>query len=292
MELELDTIAAGTVVVGIDGSEPAEQALEWAIGEAVAQGRSLTLLTAVVPHLATAPEVAGYSRLAMEGATSRGWDLLDRAKLTAEARSPELEIHEVLRVTDPRDALIDASRTAHLVVIGSRGRGPVRSLLLGSVGVAVTRHTECPLVVVRPSNPGKVRNGVLVGIDGSERSRSVLEFAFTEASHRGLPLTVLHATLVGHGDTEDAERRRLVSEAMAGMREKFPDVPVRTELAHGHPGERLAQETVRTDLLVVGSHHGDIASELVFGSAATYVVEHAACPVAVVPSASGRAPRG
>ena len=58
-----------------------------------------------------------------------------------------------------------------MVVLGSRGRGPMRTLLLRSVGVAVTKHAECPVVVVRPGNRGLVRNGVLVGADGSEHSQ-------------------------------------------------------------------------------------------------------------------------
>ena len=93
---------------------------------------------------------------------------------------------------DPREQLLELSKRAALVVVGSRGRGKVRSLLLGSVGVALVRHSACPVVIHRPWNPGMVRNGIVVGADGSEESRSVLEFAYQQAALRNLPLTVLH----------------------------------------------------------------------------------------------------
>lgn len=88
-----------------------------------------------------------------------------------------------------------------------------------------------------------VRNGVLVGVDGTEGSREVPEFAYRIAAFRGLPLTVLHccedaALLEGipqglAAETQLEEQRLLVAESVAGIGEKFPEVRVRTELAHG-----------------------------------------------------------
>ena len=205
----------------------------------------------------------------------------------------------IVRVTDPRDLLLDVSRHATTVVLGSHGRGPVRSLLLGSVGVAVTRHAECPVVVLRPRNGGLVRRGVLVGVDGSERSRAPLEFAFRQASQRGLPLTVVHAFQpvlapvvdaypVGPVIVQDVEEQRLLlAETMSGMREKFPDVPVCTELAHGNAGDCLARMSYRMNLLVVGAHHG-AGPAIQFGSVAASVLERASCAVAVVPIGNPR----
>ena len=175
----------------------------------------------------------------------------------------------------------------------------MRSLLLGSVGVALTRHASCPVVVVRPGNPGLVRHGVLVDVDGSERSRGALEFAFRHASLRGLPLTVLHTfvdsivdgaaadvpvPLMADVRVDDLEQERLLlAESMSGMQEKYPDVRVRTELARGLPAGCLLEKATRMNLVVVGSHVGGPASEVLFGSVAVNVVEHASCPVAVVP---------
>jgi len=80
------------------------------------------------------------------------------------------------------------------------------------------------------------------------------------------------------------EQRLLLAESMSGMQEKYPDVRVRTELTHGLPAERLLEEATRMNLVVVGSHPGaSAASELLRGSVALTVVEHATCPVALVP---------
>lgn len=278
-------VPAGTVVVGVDGSSSAHTALGWAIDQAVAEKRPLTLVHAE--------------------ASAAGLDspsVLAQARAEVAAKAAGLDVHELLIVADPREALLQLSREAALVVVGSRGRGPLRSLLLGSVGVAVTRHASCPVVVVRPGNQGLVRHGVLVGVDGSEASRVVLEFAFRQASLRGLPLTVLHTFVDSFAYDATAgvavpvmadlalsdleEERLLLAEALGGMQEKYPDVRMHKELVRGLPAERLLQGASRMNLVVVGSHPGASAvSDLLRGSVAMTVVEHATCPVALVPVA-------
>ncbi|WP_310527244.1 universal stress protein [Nocardioides sp.] len=275
-------VPAGTVVVGVDGSASSHTALGWAVDQAVAEKRPLTLVCAAA------------SLESRDGQTT-----MEEAQAEVARRADGLAVHQLLIVADPREALLQLSRQAALVVVGSRGRGPVRRLLLGSVGVAVTRHASCPVVVVRPGNPGLVRNGVLVGVDGSEMSLGVLEFAFRHASLHGLPLTVLHtfvdsmvydATagvavpfMVDVRSSDAEEERLLLAESMSGMQEKYPDVPVRTELARGLPADRLLEEAARMNLVVVGSHVGGTAAQLLRGSVAMAVVEHATCPVALVP---------
>jgi len=224
-----------------------------------------------------------------------GTAILETARKHVAAKAPDLEIHDVLHVSDPREVLLELSRNASIVVLGSRGRGSVRSLLLGSVGVAVSKHAHCPVVVLRPAQVGAVRNGVLVGADGTERSREVLEFAYRIAAARDLPLTVLHsywnaAALVEGipqglaAETQLEEQRLLLAESVAGLAEKFPEVRVRTELAHGSADDCLVGAAQRMDLVVVGAHYGGPLSRLTRGSVAASVVEHSPCTVAVVPT--------
>ena len=90
-----------------------------------------------------------------------GQQLLDRAHAVVQKIAPDVQVHEIFEIVDPSTLLIQLSSTAHLLVLGSRGRGPVRSHLLGSVGLAVVRHAACPVVVHRPGDhPGLVHRGV------------------------------------------------------------------------------------------------------------------------------------
>jgi nucleotide-binding universal stress UspA family protein len=186
------------------------------------------------------------------------------------------------------------SETAAMVVVGSHGRGPDRSKVLGSVSVRLVRQAHCPVVVVRPANLGVVRNGVLVGVDALPGSRPVLELAYRQASLRRLPLTVLHAAWAPVPGTLDAaylpvtpqERESValaLAEAMAGMAEEYPDVRVTTRIIDGRPEDLLVHVGERMNLVVVGAHHAHGLSHLFLGSVSVAVVERAVCPVAVVP---------
>lgn len=293
------TYQPGSIVVGVDDSESSSQALDWAITQAVAERRPLTLVHAsgaVTP--AYLDQAVLDPKLAKRLIEEEGEQVLARAHARVEARAPELEVHEMFRVDDPRHTLIELSRDAAMLVLGSRGRGHLRSLLLGSVSVAVIRHAHCPVVVHRPTNPGVVRQGITVAADASEESVPVLEFAYREAELRRLPLTVLHCywdvlaeTGGGHMVGElnaDVEQERLsLAESLAGMAEKYPDVRVQTELARGLPEELMTRLSERMDLLVVGAHQASRAHQFMFGSVSVSVVEHADCPVAVVPLHAG-----
>jgi nucleotide-binding universal stress UspA family protein len=268
---------AGTIVVGVDSSESSLRALAWAVDQARVEDRALTLV-----HAADAD------------AQERG-QVLATARAEVRRKAPDLEVHEVCRSGDPREVLIELSSSAELVVVGSRGRGQLRSLLLGSVGVAVVRHAECPVVVHRPWNPGIVRRGVVVGADGSQDSRTVLEFAYRQAALHDLPLTVLHsfwdvqaaassaAYIVEHTAPDLEAERLLLAESLAGMSQKYPDVRVHSELARGLPQEALVAVGERMHLIVAGAHRTGRLSRILFGSTAVSVVEHAHTPVAVVP---------
>lgn len=287
---------AGTIVVGVDASESSMRALAWAVEQAETERRALTLVHAVNAVMpAYTPASAVFPEEARVALREDGHQILAAARAEVQRTAPTLEVHEVFRLEDPRNVLLEMSRDAAMVVVGSRGRGRVASLLLGSVGVALIRHAHCPVVVHRPSNPGTVRNGILVGADGSEQSLAVLEFAYREASLRDLPLTVVHcfwdinattsaAYTVAEPSLDRQSERRLLAESMSGMAEKFPEVAVRTAMAMGLPQEVLVRLGERMNLLVVGAHQSGRISRMLFGgSVSVAVVEHVSCPVAVVP---------
>jgi nucleotide-binding universal stress UspA family protein len=147
--------------------------------------------------------------------------------------------------------------------------------------------------VHRPGTQGLVRNGIVVGADGTADSRVVLEFAYHQAAIHQLPLTVLQCFWqVGVSDiggylTPEAvdldSERLLLAESMAGMAEKYPEVSVHGTIARGLPQESLVRIGERMDLVVVGAHQAGRLTQFLFGSVSTAVIEHATTPVAVVP---------
>jgi nucleotide-binding universal stress UspA family protein len=288
----------GTVVVGVDGSPASDLAVDVALVRARLTHRPLTLVHALSPMGTVWLAPVGMSPsmgtgVGLEALEVQATELLAEVRTDVSARAPELEVHDFLGFGDPRQVLLDAATRASVLVLGSRGRGPVRSLLLGSVAAAVSHHVTCPLVVVRPPD-GADRSGVLVAVDGTERSAAPLEFAFQHASMHALPLTVLHAYWdVRHaaahalddqeGIHSDEDELLLLAEMTAGMSEKYPDVVVRRALATGTADVAILDAAAHSELVVLGTHHGSTAAEIFYGSVATTVMEHAACPVAVVP---------
>jgi nucleotide-binding universal stress UspA family protein len=198
---------------------------------------------------------------------------------------------------DPREALIDLSSAARLLVLGSRGRGTLKSLLLGSVSIAVTRHAHCPVVVCRPRTAAGPGSGVVVGADGTPESMPVIEFAFQQASLRELRITVVHcfwdAVAAAAGfrklgadlltDPQFEELSLVLSESVAGFAEKYPEVPVSLRLTHGLVDETLSPRGSDSDLIVVGRHALASVDRVLVGSISTAVLERAQTTVAIVP---------
>ena len=292
--MKINEIPAGAVVVGVDGSPDSDHAVDWAAEHAANENRDLVLLYGSGPPAAT---LGGMTSGGMDPTEflddldKAGHDVLDRAAQRLAADHPEGRVHTAVVRSDPRKALLDASERASVVVVGSRGHGPVATLLVGSVGAAIAGHSHCPAVVVRPHHPGKVRRGVLVAVDGSAGSQAVLEFAFRQASEKTLPLNVLHAEWeaferaheLAPEDPDFQETALTLAEAIAGLGEKYPDVSVTKVLMRGTPKDAVLQHADSMNLVVVGHGNADPISRALFGSVALSVVEHASTVVAVVP---------
>jgi nucleotide-binding universal stress UspA family protein len=141
----------GEVVVGVDGSEAAWAALRWAIEEAGAHGARLSVVHGwwtPVPVPPVGIAITPTDREAFEAETRRSLrDLVDDA--VAQAPTPPADV-ELLPVEQPAtQALLERSKDADLLVVGSRGRGGFRALLLGSVSHQVLNHATCAVAVIR-----------------------------------------------------------------------------------------------------------------------------------------------
>jgi nucleotide-binding universal stress UspA family protein len=176
------------IVVGFDGSPAAVAAVAWAAGEARLRSAELVAWTVL--------DRPG-SRRAVDRAAARA----SRLSVEESAGGCPVRVHQCYG--EAAAELIAACADADLLVVGSRGRGPLEGLVLGSVSHACLAHAPCPVVVVRPQLGGAASHKrVIVGVDGSEHSRQALRVAAEEARLRGAALHVLHAV---HWDNSGEE---------------------------------------------------------------------------------------
>jgi nucleotide-binding universal stress UspA family protein len=137
---------ARRIVVGIDGSGSSEAALEHACRRAEETGETVVAVHGFHAHVPSTDVWA---------AAPRSVDTADRERLLAEAVAgtredhPDVRLEQEVIAVAPERCLVDASASASLVVVGSRGLGWFSGLLLGSVSQAVLHRAECPVMVVR-----------------------------------------------------------------------------------------------------------------------------------------------
>lgn len=277
-----------TVVVGVDGSDAALDAVAWAAREAAARHADLLLVQAFdVAGLYADAAVAPLLDDVEESIREESRATLDAARHAAAQAAPEVAVDVAEDRRAPSTALVERSTTAELLVLGSAGRGAMGTAL-GSVTLAVASHAGCPVVVVR----GTSSDGpVLVGIDGGPLSGVALEHAFAAAAEHGTGLVVLHAWHDGRSPAlratgafdrlREAEERAL-AERLAGWSERYPDVVVERVIERAEPGRVLAQRSGAARLVVVATRGRGGFAGLLLGSTGLALVQRADCPVMLV----------
>lgn len=144
------------IIVGIDGSDTAQRALEWAMREAAVRHAPLVVLT-VHPEAMGAWGLRPISYPAdqafQEQAQRAAGEAVEKAvgQLGAESRQVSVTVRAVSGV--PAEELINAGRDADLLVVGSRGLGGFARLLMGSVSTQVAHHALCPVVIIPAERP-------------------------------------------------------------------------------------------------------------------------------------------
>jgi nucleotide-binding universal stress UspA family protein len=142
------------IIVGIDGSDHSRHALAWAIREAAVRHAPLTVLTvqqAAAGYWGGPVLYPGDEELA-EKARKMAQDETDRTleKTGPESRPSSVTVRAVTGL--PAEALIEAAADADMLVVGCRGAGGFKRLLMGSVSTQVTHHAHCPVVVIPAEN--------------------------------------------------------------------------------------------------------------------------------------------
>ncbi|WP_055586704.1 universal stress protein [Peterkaempfera griseoplana] len=287
---------ADPVVVGVDGSPASLEAVRTAAHEAVLRGTALRLVHAFGwPSLRPSPDVPPWNP-----AAAGVRELVDGTLAGAEQRArqvaPHLDITREVTVGEPLTVLEIESRTASLVVVGSRGLSAFGSLLLGSTAVHLAAHGRCPVLVVRggpnPTGP------VLLAVDGSPAGAEAVAFAFAEAAVRGAGLLALHVwntwgrrAYEGPGDPltmlVDIERLRteeqqLLDDALPPWQSRYPRVTVERRLVRSRVRVALIDASHDAQLVVVGARGRGGFTGLLLGSVSQALLHHAHCSVAVV----------
>jgi nucleotide-binding universal stress UspA family protein len=280
------------ILVGHDGSASAAAALIWAQEEAARRSAPIQLIyvyewassVTPVPLGATWPDPA----VRREAEAT-----LDQAVERARAAFPQVPVTGTVLDGTVVSTLRRLSEQAQLLVLGHRGLGGFTGLLAGSVATGVATHARCPVVVVRGCGPGHLP--VLVGVDTSPDADRAIGFGFDQAAARGVPLTAVRAwqpppvpwrsdvrPLAYDAEELEAAERRLAERALAGWRDKHPEVPVTIRLLPSTPAHALITASAEAQLVVVGSRGRGGFHGLLLGSAARQLIHHSHCPVAVV----------
>ena len=280
------------IVVGVDGSETALDAVRWAAEEARTRGGWLRLVHAYVVPVGYPVGFVGHRELgdALAG-QAKAW--LEQAAKVAVDTVPGLRVETVAKMAGVVPTLVRESETAAQVVLGTRGLGGFTGLLIGSTAVGLSGRAHCPVVIVRgaaePAGP------VVVGVDGTPVGEAAIAYAFAAASAYGTELVAVHtwtdllvetafaggAAALDFAPLAQAAEVEL-GERLAGWREKYPDVPVTRYVERERPGPALLRHAEKARLVVVGSRGRGGFRGLLLGSTSQHLLYHAPCPVVVV----------
>jgi nucleotide-binding universal stress UspA family protein len=137
-----------TIVVGVDGSDGAREALLHALGEARLRGARLLAVTAW--HMSTMAYAGGGLAPGIDPAVfeESASATLDAQLSALGDQADGIDIERVVRMGQPAQVLVEEARGADLLVVGSRGHGGFAGLLLGSVSHQCAMYASCPVVVV------------------------------------------------------------------------------------------------------------------------------------------------
>ncbi|WP_436791307.1 universal stress protein [Yinghuangia sp. YIM S10712] len=275
------------ITVAVDGSAHAEAAVRWAAREATARHLPLRIVNAWLPL----PLPGGRPVTSEESL-----DILEKAASAARESAPGVEVTTYDVADLVGSALATESETATMLVLGSRGRGGFRSLLLGSTSLAAATLARCPAVIVRnsPADDEPAPRDVVLGLDLRDADAAVLQFAFeTTAARPGARLRIVHgwtmgASAVAGGPVFDSDAvhqavTRELAEVCAGWSEKYPQVELLRTTVRATPAAALVDASADAALTIVGRRIAGTSTGMRLGSVAHAVLLHAESPVAVVP---------
>jgi nucleotide-binding universal stress UspA family protein len=289
-------LSRSRMVVGVDGSSASDAAVRWAAQEARMRALPINLINVVAPSVLSSTMAPNHTTT--QGQDDRAREVLDRARQTVAELAGEHppDVHAEMAYAAVVPTLVEASKGAHMIVVGSRGADAFRRGPLGSVGSGLLHEAHCPVAVIHDSESAEHQIAdnapVLVGIDGSRASEAATALAFDEAARRGVPLVALHAwSDVGVFPVLGMDWRvyrdegdEVLGERLAGWHERYPDIVVHRRVVCDVPARWLVDESKNAQLVVLGRHGRGRYPGMRLGSVSSAVARSAHVPVIVVRS--------
>jgi nucleotide-binding universal stress UspA family protein len=281
-----------TWTVGYDGSKSSRNALRWTLATASSRDvviRVVTVLEATIASYADAYVMDATVTQVTADMKAQARSDLEEA-INAERRGSDSAVEVVIADGHPARELLRRSEDARLLVVGSRGRGGFTRLLLGSVSHQCATHARIPTVVVPTESRRQSVERVLVGVDGSERSRRALDWVLAFAP--SAEITVLRAwEPPGFGHTLVADEiRQLVEEQEAELKRFADEVGSAGDRRLHHEfvktasaGRALVEASSEFDLVAVGEQGLGAVGSALLGSVANYAAHRAQVPTVIVP---------
>ncbi|KQM60707.1 hypothetical protein ASE64_03365 [Agreia sp. Leaf210] len=282
------------IVVGVDGSAASIVALRHAKYLAEKQDAQLKAVSVWTTPIAYTPFVLAWSP--GEYAESQ---LVEASHTVFGPDLPGWYERRVIEGSAARD-LVKESRSADLLIVGSRGHGGFAGLVLGSVSAQCAAHAHCPVMIIRDSHTVADDQGdapIIVGHDGSQNADDALEWALTTAEILSSPVTVVRTWNFDRIPPQFSEefgyvssfeevtgrvQRDLIAETLDQI-STHPTVEVSLVASLAQPAEALITASTGARMTVVGSRgHGGFAG-LVLGSVSAECAAHAHSPVVIVP---------
>ncbi len=279
------------IAVGVDGSERNRSAIEWAREEALQVGGRLVLVGASHEYAPPTPRFSiDYADELFENETLK---TLQRVRGELGATDGETPI--LIGAGAAREVLLRAAAQADVLVVGKRGLGAVKRMMVGSNSIAVAGRAPVPVVVVPAAWDAAARRTgpIVMGLDVARPDEALLRYAFERADRLGVPLVAVHAWLIppayawSPDDLArwDADVSEAVSERLSPWIDQFPDVRVTTVTPAANAAMTVLDTAEDAQLVVLGRHTGrHHVGGFHLGSTARAVLHYAQCPVAVIPS--------
>jgi nucleotide-binding universal stress UspA family protein len=256
-----------SVVVGIDGSEAAVRAAEWAIDEAVSRNVPLRLVCVMKDNH---PSMEDYRRDVEFAEIS-----LRAAQSAIQATGKPVKVETAIESGLSSVKMVSESRDADLVCLGSTGIGGYARALLGSTAADVAEKAHCPVAIIRAPDgrPPQDINWVIVAVNDAPGNEAVVDAAMVEALLRKAPVLAIGV------ESKDLDHE--LESRVQELRRRYPDVHVYPVATHDDIARFLEDSHERVQLVVIGNSDAGQLARIV-GPHGHPVYRHAESSVLVV----------